>query len=198
MKLFDTSLPTMWSKMLFEEHNADLAPEHMDKIFDVAVTGVADILNTSKSMEKPTSFTFRKLNKQVVMIATVQYFPNADKSKPGNYSLTFSFNESDIPKNSQVIDITDPTTYPYFIGIGGKKYGMRFESDSDIVLCLTDAFDSLHKWLDENAKEGETVSIEADGLFQARVAIEGKEKVFAIEPDGEIKNLIKDDASIER
>ena len=55
----------------------------------------------------------------------------------------------------------------------------------------------LRKWLDENTKSSEEALIELDGVFQARGAIEGGEKVFAIEPAGEIKILIKDDAAIE-
>jgi hypothetical protein len=60
------------------------------------------------------------------------------------------------------------------------------------------ALSQIKKWLDENAKEGEETVIECPGLFQARVGIEGGEKVFAIEADGEIKNIIKDDAAIEK
>jgi hypothetical protein len=75
---------------------------------------------------------------------------------------------------------------------------MRFDTPESIVVLPVFAFDQIHKWLDENAKEGEEVSIELDGTFQARVAIEGGEKVFAIEPAGEIKMLIKDDTAIEK
>jgi len=56
----------------------------------------------------------------------------------------------------------------------------------------------LRRWLDENAKENEVVSIEQDGVFEARVAVENGEKVFAIEPAGEVKIIIKDDAAIEK
>ena len=56
----------------------------------------------------------------------------------------------------------------------------------------------LHKWLDENAKEDMVESIELDGVFTARVGVEDGVKVFSIEPHGEIKNLIKDDAAIEK
>jgi hypothetical protein len=75
---------------------------------------------------------------------------------------------------------------------------MRFKGVSELVDCLIYALTTLKKWLDENAKENVEVSVELDGFFQARVAVENGEKVFAIEPDGEIKNLIKDDAAIEK
>ena len=63
---------------------------------------------------------------------------------------------------------------------------------------LTYLLQQIYKWLDENAKEGEEVIVEQDGIFQARVAVENGEKVFAIEPAGEVKMLIKDDAAIEK
>jgi hypothetical protein len=56
----------------------------------------------------------------------------------------------------------------------------------------------MYKWLDENAKMDEEVTIEQDGVFQARVGIEAGQKVFSLEPAGEIKMLIKDDASVEK
>ena len=78
------------------------------------------------------------------------------------------------------------------------KYGMQFKSDAMLVDCLTYALIQLKKWLDENAKEGAEVMVEQDAIFQARVAVENGEKVFAIEPAAEIKVLIKSDAMIEK
>ena len=75
---------------------------------------------------------------------------------------------------------------------------MRFEDVAALIDCLACALIQLKKWLDENAKEGVETSIELDGFFQARVTVENGEKVFALEPAGEIKNLIKDDAAIEK
>ena len=56
--------------------------------------------------------------------------------------------------------------------------------------------EEIKKYLDENAKEGETVGVKLDGIFQARVAIENGIKVFALEADGLIKVLVKDDEAI--
>ena len=67
-----------------------------------------------------------------------------------------------------------------------------------IVLVICFGFMFLNQARRFYASETEEVSIEQDGVFQARVAIEGGEKVFAIEPAGEIKMLIKDDTSIEK
>ena len=198
MKLFDTNLPSMYSKGLYEEKCSDLAPEHTDKIFDVIFTGTANLLNQAKSQSKPTAFTFRKVDSSLIAAAIVQFFPNDDKENPGNWNLVWTFDEKNIPEGSLIIDLSDTQTHSYFRAVAGEKYGMRFKGVSELVDCLIYALTTLKKWLDENAKENVEVSVELDGFFQARVAVENGEKVFAIEPDGEIKNLIKDDAAIEK
>ena len=198
MKLFDTQMPQMYSKALFEEKCTDLAPEHTGKMLDVVFTGTANLLNQAKSKEKATVFTFRKINGDLIAAAMVRFFENEDTNNPGNWSLVWTFDDADILEGALVIDLSDSQTHSYFRAVAGEKYGMRFEDTAAMTDCLTYALIHVKKWLDENAKEGAEVSLEFDGFFQARVAIENGEKVFAIEPDGEIKNLIKDDAAIEK
>ena len=198
MKLFDTQMPQMYSKALFEEKCTDLAPEHTGKMLDVVFTGTANLLNQAKSKDKATVFTFRKINGDLIAAAMVRFFENEDTNNPGNWSLVWTFDDADIPAGALVIDLSDSQTHSYFRAVAGEKYGMRFEDTAAMTDCLTYALIHVKKWLDENAKEGAEVSLEFDGFFQARVAIENGEKVFAIEPDGEIKNLIKDDAAIEK
>lgn len=200
MKFNETNLPEMYSKGLFEEKCMDLAPEHTDKMFDIIFTATADLLNQTKSKDQVVAFIFRKLDKSFIAAAKVQYFENEDKKNPGNWSLVWTFDEADIPTDKAClkIDFTDAQTHSFFISAAGSKYGMQFKSDAMLVDCLTFALLQLRKWLDENAKEGAETVIELDGIFQARAAVEKGEKVFAIEPDGEIKNLIKSDSMIEK
>ena len=198
MKINESTLPEMFSKALFEEKNLDLAAEHMDKIMDIIFTGTANLLSNVKSMNKPVAFTFTKLDQSFIAAAMVQFFKNEDESKPGNWSLSWTFDPADIPVDATKIDISDAQSHSYFRAVAGEKYGIRFEMQSDILDCITMALTQLKKWLDENAKEGVDVKIEQDGIFQARVAVENGEKVFAVEADGEVKNLIKDDTADEK
>ena len=196
--LFDTNLPANYSKYLYEEMRADLAPEHTDKIIDVTFTASAEFLNIVKKKDKPAVLKFESLKNVFAAAAIVQYFENDDKKKPGNWNLFFTFDEKDVPENSQVYSITDPQLHPYFRSCAGEKYHFTYNNPETIINLPVAVFEQLKKWLDENAKEGEEVGVELDGVFQARVGIEGGEKVFAIEPAGEIKVLIKDDAAIEK
>jgi hypothetical protein len=196
MKLFETSLPQNYSKGLYEEKNYDLAPEH--KILYTVFTGVSELLNAFKNKEKPISFVFDRLDGSVIAAAICQYFPNEDDSKPGNWSLVWTFDESDIPENADRYSIVDERSHPFFRGIAGEKWGLKFKDISCLVTLTSYALEQIYKWLDENADSNNEVSVELESVFQARVAVEDGQKVFALEPAGEIKMLIKDDASIEK
>lgn len=199
MKLFDTNLPELYSKYLFDEKKDDLSPDHTDKMADVLFTGVANILSEAKkTADKPVVFTITKIDNSVIIACIVQYFENEDKDNPGNWNMTWTFNESDIPADAIKIDLADVKSHSYFRGVAAEKYGMRFEDPDSIVDCMEVFAIALKQWLDINAKEGIETSVELEGIFQARSAVEGGEKVFAVTADPEIKLLIKDDAAIEK
>ena len=190
-KLFDTTLPANYSKVLFEEKNLDLAPEHLDKMFDTVFTGSANLLNHAKSLNAPTALIFRDLKQNVVAVSVVQFFPNEDASKPGNWSLIWSFDEKDIPENALKIEFSDPQSHTYFRAVAGEKYGMGFKNVDCLVNCIICSFEQLKKWLDENAAEKKKESNNWNGLCKARVTIESNEKEFALEADVEYKKKKK-------
>ena len=198
MKLMETQLPEMYSTGLYQEKCYDLAPEYTKNIFDVLFTGTANLLNHVKTTDHPVAYVFESVDSRFISAALVQYFENSDESNPGNWSLVWTFNEEDLPDNTLRISVNDPQSHSYIRTAAVDKYSMLFDDVDSLVVCNVYALEQLHKWLDENAKEGTEIVIELDGIFQARVAVENGEKVFAIEPAGEIKNLIKDDAAIEK
>lgn len=192
MKLFDTSFPNNYSRTLLEEKRKDLSPEYTDMMANVIFTAVASILNAAKKKDTPAVFEFRRMNQDFVAAAICEYV-EGDGTNPGNYVHSWTTNESDVPANATKMSLNDPTTHQYFKAIGGDKYGMGFKTPDNLIACVQTFVEELIKWLDENAKEDEETSIELDGVFEAKSAVEGGEKVFAIEPAGEIKQLIKDD-----
>ena len=198
-QIFDTSFPENYSRGLYDEFNYDLNATYTGMIADVVFSSIASVLSAMKSMDHPTAFIVDKTSNVFVAAAVAQYFPNEeDPKKPGNWSLTFTFNENDIPENATTFRLTDSQIHSHFRSIAADKYHFQFSTPESIIIMPSYFFAQLYKWLDENAKEGEEVCIEYEGVFQARVAVEGGEKVFAIEPDGEIKVLIKDDAAIQK
>lgn len=199
MKLYDSSLPNNYARGLFDEYNANLAPEHTDKIANITFTATALVLNGYKNKTNPVALRFERADGSMVIAAIVQFFENTDDpDQPGNWNLVFTFDENDIAENTNAISMLNPLVHPYFRSVAGDKYAITFKTTQDIIDLPTYFFEQLHKWLDENTKEGKETSIECEGVFQARGAVEGGEKVFSVEPDGEIKVLIKDDAAIEK
>ena len=196
--IFDTSLPENWSKHLYEEFVYDISGKYIDKIIDVLFTATAEILNNAKSKEKPVAMIYEKLNKELVAAAIVQYFENEDPSQPGNYTLVWTFDRADIPENSTIITIDNINTHSYFEGVSTSKYNFKHFSSNTIPSLYITTLAEIKKWLDENAKESEEVTIELPGVMEATVAVEGGVKVFALNAAGEIKMLIKDDSSIEK
>lgn len=198
MKLSETSMPQNYSRGLLEDKQYDIAPDHTGKFGYILFHGVASLLAANKDKNRPVAFVVDRIDGKVVAVAIVQYFENNDKSNPGSWNMVWSFDENDIPADAKKIYLKDPNSHPFFVSVAANRYNMEFKTEPAIINLLTYFMEILYKWLDENAKPDEEVLIEQDGVFQARVGIENGEKVFSIEPMGEVKMLIKDDASIEK
>lgn len=197
--IYDTSLPANWSEKMAYQYNWDLRPEFVTKLLECIFVASAEVLSSAKLVDKPVALTYRETNKQLVAASIIQFFPNTDDpTKPGNWSLVWTFDEKDIPADASIVEGTDPNVYVYFRAVAGSKFNIEYDN-SDVINTLNFAtLAEIKKWLDENAKDNDEVGLYLDGVFQARVAVENGIKVFALEPAGEIKMLIKDDASIEK
>lgn len=197
MEFSSTNLAHNISHGLFHEKGYNVAEAHIDKIFYFTMFGVASILKDIKSKDRPATFVITDIKANPIASATVEYFENEDKDKPGNWSLVWSFDPEDIPNNALQVNLHDENTHSYFRIIAGEKWGMKFYDSTAIVNLITYSIEQLYKWLDENAKEDQTVEIELDGVFTAKVQVEDGKKIFALDPAGEVKTIIKDDAAID-
>lgn len=197
MKLNETSMPEMFSKGLFEEYSKDVAPQHTDKCCDILFNGATMVLGAAKSKDHPVAFTINKLDDSVIVAGIIRYFPSKDKNNPGSWNIAWTFNAEDIPEDAQIIKLKDAQTHSYFRGYAGEKYGMQFKDEGNLITTLTYVPTTIKKWLNENAKESEEISIEQDGVWKARVAVENGEKVFAIEVTGETTAKAKEDIALE-
>jgi hypothetical protein len=197
--LKDTKIPMSYSSGLYSEANYDIAAEHTDKILDVLVSGVTACLADIKSKDYPTAFVFKHAEKEFVIAAVVEYFKNEDDpSKPGNWNYSWTFDEKDIPENARICTPYDGSIASYFRSTGVSKYGMGFQAVNSMADIFIYLLRTISKWLDENAVEGEEAGVKLDNVIQFRVVIENGEKIKSAEPFGEIKQLIKDDAAIEK
>ena len=198
--LYDTKLPLVWTQRCNNEFNYAVAEAHYEKLCFIAFKAITSYLSRLKSKENPITFIVDSYGKEVVC-ATVEYFADEkdNDSAEGSWTLTWSFDTEDIPANTKKYYLSNDTqSHTFFDMIGAHMYGMTFSSPGDLINTVSSAFEEIKKYLDENAKENDIVGVELPEVFQARVTVENGVKIFSIEPAGEIKMLIKDDASIEK
>lgn len=193
----DTKIPSMVTTGLYTEKAFDVSADMAEKLLDVMVYAVTDALNDIKSLDTPVAFRFAKQNGDFLAAAVVQFFPNEDKSKPGNWNYSWTFDEEDVPTNALIKTLYDSSLISYFRGASVTKYGFDVYKSEYFGDTMCYLIQMIKKWLDDNADESEEVGVALDGVIQFRVAVEKGGKVFSAEPDSEIKLMIKDDKAIE-
>ena len=198
MNVMKTSLPEMYAEGMLNEFNKVVNSTWVNMIFDTMFNGVTELLGHTKRKDKPVSYIFNRIDGSFVLGGTIQYFDSKDKKTPGSWNISWTFNEDDIPKDALQFKVNDPQTLTYYISYGAEKYGMKFGGDENLITIMRYLAICLRKWLDENAKEDSEITIEQDGVFKARVGVEDKEKVFAIEVMGETTAKAKEDSAIEK
>ena len=194
--LLDTKIPMIYQTGMYSEKMMNVSWEYIDKILTTLVAGTAECLAAIKSKDYPVAFVFRQTNEEFIAASMVEYFEGA-KGEAGNWSLTWTFDEKDIPDNARRVSIFDNDFISFFKGSAFNRYGMIFDQNDYANTMFTYLLTVIKKYLLDNASETEEWGVKLDGVIQFRVAIEDGEKVISAEPDGEIKQLIKDDASIE-
>ena len=199
-----TSIPQVVSNGLYKEIGYEFAAEHIDKLLTTIVFGVTECISDIKNKETPVAFVINEPNDEFIIAAICQYFPNEDDaSAPGNWSYTWTFDKDDIPENAKICSLYDNEYSIYFRNIAASKFSMGFhkaEYCGDMGRYL---MKMIKRWLTDNAGKaddnGELIDgTELAGVIQFRTAVENDEVVISAEPDGEVKQMIKDDAAIEK
>ena len=194
--LLDTKIPKIYQTGLYSEKSMDLSWEHAGKILDVLVTGVTEVLSSIKSKSYPVAFVFNEANDEFIAAAMVEYI-EGNKGEVGSWAYSWTFNKEDIPENARKVTPYDQEFIQFFRSTAFNKYSMLFDQPDFHAILFCYLLSVIKKYLLDNASETEEWGVKLDGVIQFRVAIENGEKVLSAEADGEIKQLIKDDAAIE-
>ena len=190
------SIAKAWSEGL-ERDGVVLPVNYGHKIADVLFTATTKFLAAFKKKEAPSAFIFEEVNGNFIMGAVVEYHAGKNDKDPGNWSYIWTFDPADIPDTAERFYLTDPKVKPSYTDYSLHKYRYSVFEDQFVPVYLFMA-KMISKWLEDNVVENDIVGVELEGVFQARVAVEDGSVVKSIEPAGEIKVLIKDDASIEK
>lgn len=145
-----------------------------------------------------------------VIFAGVLEKHTAEEGK--SYSLSFTFDDSDIPADAKRISITDNTAVEFItqwanenpLIEGGNKYAYMFKADDvdankfSVFTCFRGAVITLKEFARDNVMN-EDKKWEFKGYFTLTADVAEDGKVFMkIIPSEELKQRIKDDSSIEK
>lgn len=198
MKFEDTTINNLFSLTMLEKTGGivNLREEHSSLIIKVTIEAMSDYAQEVKNKENPIAIVIDDLKGKLLLAAVVRFHEGEGKM-PGNWSYEWTFDEEDIKDCSKYL--VSENTANNFFAVRAKDAPVRFSYNSPSYMYLgAQAFaDCLINWLDTNAKPGEEVEVDLDGYFKASVIVEDKKKIMSFSPDGAIKRLIKDDASLE-
>lgn len=174
-----------------------IGQEYLDRVVNSVFRGISSFLGITKKKDKPVALVIKDLKGNYIFGAIVEHFDGEDENDPGNWSLVYSFDKDDIKPEMEVIDVTNSAFQTLYDNITRKHFRFNFKSSEMAWNVIIAILNTLKNWLDSNCKEnGEVTELDNEGYFLASVALENGEKVLAIEPSGEMKQLIKDDATL--
>lgn len=195
-KFEESSIPQNYAQFVSSAYSLMIEPVWAKPITETLFEAITEHLKNIKEKGK-TAMRVDDKDGNFLIAGVVDYHENSDKELPGNYSYEFTTSEDDIKDAKKVSKVTD-MEFLNTAAIVGTNHSMVFEKETDIIQLTSAALKTILGWLDSNAVEGQEVAVTLDGYFVATVGVEDGAKIVSIVPDGAMKRIIKDDASIEK
>lgn len=181
----------------------DDRPERITKAFFASSAAYLSKVKVSK-VDEAVALVLVDIAGNFKFAGIVEYHENKDNpDEPGNWSYVMTFSEKtldNLEKTKSVKKLLYSTDAfkAIFDKVSYDIAGIQFEHTAYMFDACLLVVDTLLQVLDREAKEDEIVDIELPGYFTASVSVEDGEKVFAITPDGHMKQVIKDDTALDR
>lgn len=181
--------------------DGDPRPERIVMSFFAATAAYLSKVKVSKT-DEASALVLTDLAGNFKFAGIVEFHDSED-SENGNWTFVMTFNQDDLKSLEKKKKVNK---YLY----GGEDFhhllnkvawdvgGIEFVYESYMYDACTLVIDTLLQILDTEAKSGEVVEIQMPGYFTASVSVEGDEKIFAITPEGQLKEIIKDDVKLEK
>ena len=191
MKLMETSISTNYTEAVKSALAYHIQPQYTDDLLAIGFKSIANFMQLVKEKSK-VGFAIKDQNETFLFAAVVNYHPGdeTDEESVGNYTFEFTFDEDDL-EGIKVYDYRDDKFKKIVKTVAYDHIGMRFKNDEYLISVFQYLFKVLIDWLKTNDGEVE------HSVFVATSGVEDDEKVMSIVPDGVLKRLIKDDASLE-
>ncbi len=181
----------------------DNRPERIVKAFFASSAAYLSKVKVSKA-DEAVALILTDVAGNFKFASVVEYHENKDNpDEPGNWSYVMTFDPKTIDtieKNKTVKKLlySSDAFKATFDKVAYDVAGIQFQHQTYMFDACLLVVDTLLQVLDREAKEDEVVDIELPGYFTASVSVEDGEKVFAITPDGHMKQIIKDDTALDK
>lgn len=181
----------------------DDRPERIVKGFFAASAAYLSKVKVSKA-DEAVALVLTDVAGNFKFAGIVEYHENKENpDEPGNWSYVMTFDPKtldNIEKNKGLKKLlySSDAFKAVFDKVAYDVAGIQFQHQTYMFDACLLVVDTLLQVLDREAKEGEIVDIELPGYFTASVSVEDGEKVFAITPDGHMKQIIKDDTALDK
>ncbi len=181
----------------------DDRPERITKAFFAATSAYLSKVKVTKS-DEAVALVLTDISGNFKFASIVEYHENNDNpDEPGNWSYVMTFDSATLDnleksKTVKKLLYSSDAFKGVFDKVSYDIAGIQFEHQGYMFDACMLVVDTLVQVLDREAKDGEIVDIELPGYFTASVSVEDGEKVFAITPDGHMKQIIKDDTALDR
>lgn len=192
MKLQESALLGNVSRTL-EAEGFILDAPFVPAVLESIIESSSDFLRRVKSKDK-TALVYKDIKGNFIVAAVLEYNENPEEGQD-NYNYYWTFDAADI-EDAKTYDSTEARVQSLFATRISETHSLRPETQH-LVIMQEKLLVGLSDYLQENAKEGEEFQLEDEGYFLASVGVENGVIVKSLLPDGPMKTLIKDDATVE-
>ena len=164
---------------------------------EAVIAGVSDFLCITKSQEKKVALAFNDLKGNLVVAAVVEYNKNENEDAQDNWNYYWTFDKADL-EEATVYESTQAQVLTMFTKRALTMHRMTLNHDSLCATLVSLVASTISDYLDQNAKEGEKITVEHKGFFTASAEVKDGVVVKAFVPAGEMKVLVKGDSKTEK
>lgn len=181
----------------------DDRPERIVKAFFAASAAYLSKVKVSK-IDEAVALVLTDIAGNFKFAGIVEYHENKDNpDEPGNWSYVMTFDPKTLDnieksKGLKKLLYSSDAFKAIFDKVAYDVAAIQFQHQTYMFDACLLVVDTLLQVLDREAKENEIVDIELPGYFTASVSVEDGEKIFAITPDGHMKQIIKDDTALDK
>lgn len=203
IELAESAIPSEFTINLLDHYQMNWVPGYTADFYRVVFFTIAQVLRHFKSKSTgKAGFILKDFNGGFKFGAIVTYHNPEEESNDdddkGNFTLEFTLDEKDM----EGIEVIQDNHSDVFITSAAKQaqdiMSGRFVTGEYCSQLFLEAVDTLVKFLDANAIEGEEFELTYRGIFTATVTVENGEKIISIVPGEMIKQFIKGDNSLSK